>query len=75
MLGLLDDISSITTDHSRKIPQWIRFLVQIVAGIYFSVWLGSADISTPYRMLSVLVNGLLARKRMIKHGAIIRNSV
>ncbi|CAO2161538.1 unnamed protein product [Urochloa humidicola] len=50
MLGLLDDISSITADHNRKIPQWLRFLVQIVAGIYFSVWLGSADISTPYSM-------------------------
>ncbi|CAO2175059.1 unnamed protein product [Urochloa humidicola] len=50
MLGLLDDISSVTADHNRKIPQWIRFLVQIVAGIYFSIWLGSADISTPYNM-------------------------
>jgi phospho-N-acetylmuramoyl-pentapeptide-transferase len=82
MLGLLDDISSLATDCNRKIPQWIRFLVQvscsfpkrgsanmmsvhvtlnltfklflrvlqIVAGIYFSIWLGSADISTPYSM-------------------------
>ncbi|PVH39493.1 hypothetical protein PAHAL_5G518500 [Panicum hallii] len=38
MLGLLDDISSLATDCNRKIPQWIRFLVQIVAGIYFSIW-------------------------------------
>jgi len=50
MLGLLDDISSLATDRNHKIPQWIRFLVQIVAGIYFSIWLGSADISTPYSM-------------------------
>nr|CAB3475799.1 unnamed protein product [Digitaria exilis] len=50
MLGLLDDISSIGMDQNRKIPQWIRLLVQIVAGIYFSVWLGAADISTPYSM-------------------------
>ncbi|KAK8452672.1 hypothetical protein SEVIR_5G146700v4 [Setaria viridis] len=50
MLGLLDDISSLATDRNRKIPQWIRFLVQIVAGTYFSIWLGSADILTPYSM-------------------------
>lgn len=83
MLGLLDDISSLATDRNRKIPQWIRFLVQvccsfpkcgsarksgilsyytefnfqsilcalqIVAGIYFSIWLGSADNFTPYNM-------------------------
>ncbi|WVZ72757.1 hypothetical protein U9M48_021168 [Paspalum notatum var. saurae] len=50
MVGLFDDILSLATDNNRKIPQWIRFLVQIVAGIYFSIWLGSADISTPYSM-------------------------
>ncbi|KAL6626949.1 hypothetical protein ACP70R_030675 [Stipagrostis hirtigluma subsp. patula] len=50
MVGLLDDISTLATDRNRKIPQWIRFLVQIVAGIYFSIWLGSVDISTPYSM-------------------------
>lgn len=50
MVGLLDDISSLAADHNYKIPQWIRFLVQIVAGIYFSIWLGSTDISTPYSM-------------------------
>lgn len=50
MVGLLDDITNLSTDHNRKIPQWIRFLVQIVAGVYFSIWLGSADISTPYSM-------------------------
>ncbi|TVU02740.1 hypothetical protein EJB05_51738, partial [Eragrostis curvula] len=48
MVGLLDDISTLSMDRSYKIPQWIRFLVQIVAGIYFSIWLGTADISTPY---------------------------
>nr|ACR35491.1 unknown [Zea mays] len=50
MVGLLDDISSLAVDHNYKIPRWIRFLVQIVAGIYFSNWLGSTDISTPYSM-------------------------
>ncbi|KAL6838813.1 hypothetical protein ACP4OV_031527 [Aristida adscensionis] len=48
MVGLLDDISSLAMDHNRKIPKWIRSFVQIVAGIYFSIWLGSTDISTPY---------------------------
>ncbi|XP_062190048.1 phospho-N-acetylmuramoyl-pentapeptide-transferase homolog isoform X2 [Phragmites australis] len=50
VVGLLDDISGLATDPNRKIPQWIKFLVQIVAGIYFSIWLGSADILTPYSM-------------------------
>lgn len=48
MVGLLDDISNLVMDRNRRIPQWIRFLVQIVAGIYFSIWLGSTKISTPY---------------------------
>lgn len=29
MVGLLDDISSLAADHNYKIPQWIRFLVQV----------------------------------------------
>ncbi|KAL5220781.1 hypothetical protein ABZP36_025494 [Zizania latifolia] len=50
MVGLLEDISNLFMDCNRKIPQWIRFFVQIVAGIYFSVWLSSTNISTPYSM-------------------------
>ncbi|KAF0924835.1 hypothetical protein E2562_014933, partial [Oryza meyeriana var. granulata] len=50
MVGLFDDISNIGMDRNRKIPQWIRFFVQIVAGIYFSIWLSSTNISTPYNM-------------------------
>jgi hypothetical protein len=29
MVGLLDDISSLASDGSHRIPQWIRFLVQV----------------------------------------------
>ncbi|CAM0880365.1 unnamed protein product [Alopecurus aequalis] len=50
VVGLLDDISNLVMDHNHKIPQWIRFLVQTAAGIYFFIWLGSANISTPYSM-------------------------
>uniref|UniRef100_A0A453EEX6 Phospho-N-acetylmuramoyl-pentapeptide-transferase n=1 Tax=Aegilops tauschii subsp. strangulata TaxID=200361 RepID=A0A453EEX6_AEGTS len=51
VVGLLDDISNLVVDRNRKIPQWIRFLVQqTAAGIYFFIWLGSANISTPYNM-------------------------
>ncbi|KAM3348068.1 hypothetical protein ACQJBY_021773 [Aegilops geniculata] len=50
IVGLLDDISNLVVDRNRKIPQWIRFLVQTAAGIYFFIWLGSANISTPYNM-------------------------
>ncbi|PNT70146.1 phospho-N-acetylmuramoyl-pentapeptide-transferase homolog isoform X2 [Brachypodium distachyon] len=50
IVGLLDDISNLTMDRKRKVPQWIRFLIQTAAGIYFFIWLGSADISTPYSM-------------------------
>uniref|UniRef100_A0A453EF08 Phospho-N-acetylmuramoyl-pentapeptide-transferase n=1 Tax=Aegilops tauschii subsp. strangulata TaxID=200361 RepID=A0A453EF08_AEGTS len=79
VVGLLDDISNLVVDRNRKIPQWIRFLVQVsdaflklddrmpftcfkcnlevisytlqtAAGIYFFIWLGSANISTPYNM-------------------------
>ncbi|KAK3163330.1 hypothetical protein QOZ80_1AG0002210 [Eleusine coracana subsp. coracana] len=50
IIGLLDDMSSLATDRNYKIPQWLRFLVQIGVGIYFSIWLGSANISTPYSM-------------------------
>uniref|UniRef100_A0A0D9UY74 Phospho-N-acetylmuramoyl-pentapeptide-transferase n=1 Tax=Leersia perrieri TaxID=77586 RepID=A0A0D9UY74_9ORYZ len=50
MVGLLDDISNLVMDRNRKIPQWIRSFVQIVAGIYFSIWLSSTNISTPYNM-------------------------
>ncbi|VAH74602.1 unnamed protein product [Triticum turgidum subsp. durum] len=50
VVGLLDDISNLVVDRSHKVPQWIRFLVQTAAGIYFFIWLGSANISTPYNM-------------------------
>ncbi|KAF7021690.1 hypothetical protein CFC21_034594 [Triticum aestivum] len=50
VVGLLDDISNLVMDRNHKIPQWIRFLVQTAAGIYFFIWLGSANISTPYNM-------------------------
>jgi phospho-N-acetylmuramoyl-pentapeptide-transferase len=29
VVGLLDDISNLAMDHNYKIPQWIRFLVQV----------------------------------------------
>ncbi|KAL5228197.1 hypothetical protein ABZP36_016462 [Zizania latifolia] len=48
MVELLDDISNLVMVRGCKIPQWIRFFIQIVAGIYFSVWLSSTNISTPY---------------------------
>ncbi|KAM0843199.1 hypothetical protein ACQ4PT_057865 [Festuca glaucescens] len=50
IVGLLDDISNLVMDRDHKIPRWIRFLVQAAAGIYFFIWLGSANISTPYNM-------------------------
>uniref|UniRef100_A0ACD5VN96 Uncharacterized protein n=1 Tax=Avena sativa TaxID=4498 RepID=A0ACD5VN96_AVESA len=50
IVGLLDDISNLVMDHNHKIPQWIRFLAQAAAGIYFFIWLGSTNILTPYSM-------------------------
>uniref|UniRef100_A0A0E0JFG7 Phospho-N-acetylmuramoyl-pentapeptide-transferase n=2 Tax=Oryza punctata TaxID=4537 RepID=A0A0E0JFG7_ORYPU len=48
MVGLLDDISNLVTDRNRKIPNWMKLFIQIVAGIYLSIWLSSTNISTPY---------------------------
>uniref|UniRef100_A0A0D3EL04 Phospho-N-acetylmuramoyl-pentapeptide-transferase n=1 Tax=Oryza barthii TaxID=65489 RepID=A0A0D3EL04_9ORYZ len=48
MVGFLDDISNLVMDRNRKIPHWMRLFVQIVAGIYLSIWLSSTNISTPY---------------------------
>ncbi|EEC70155.1 hypothetical protein OsI_00862 [Oryza sativa Indica Group] len=48
MVGFLDDISNLVMDCNRKIPHWMRLFVQIVAGIYLSIWLSSTNISTPY---------------------------
>ncbi|XP_074569603.1 phospho-N-acetylmuramoyl-pentapeptide-transferase homolog isoform X2 [Curcuma longa] len=49
-IGLFDDLLSCNNSQNCGLPGWAKFGLQIVAGTWFSFWLDSAQIPTPYNM-------------------------
>ncbi|KAK4440155.1 Phospho-N-acetylmuramoyl-pentapeptide-transferase [Sesamum alatum] len=52
-IGLLDDLLSINNGNDG-LPGWMRILLEVAAGTWFSYWLYTTDISTPYSMKMVV---------------------
>ncbi|XP_057764101.1 phospho-N-acetylmuramoyl-pentapeptide-transferase homolog isoform X3 [Salvia miltiorrhiza] len=52
-IGLLDDFLSIS-NKSDGLSGWIRILLEAATGMWFSYWLWTTDISTPYNMKTVV---------------------
>ncbi|KAK1324920.1 hypothetical protein QJS10_CPA01g01659 [Acorus calamus] len=50
LIGLLDDLLSFFKNHNYGLPGWIKFLLQVAVGTWFSFWLDTANVSTPYSM-------------------------
>ncbi|XP_010257769.1 PREDICTED: phospho-N-acetylmuramoyl-pentapeptide-transferase homolog isoform X2 [Nelumbo nucifera] len=49
-IGLLDDILSFIKNHNYGLPAWVKVFLEVAVGVWFSLWLGSANISSPYSM-------------------------
>lgn len=49
-IGLVDDILSLIKSHKYGLAAWIKILLQVAVGIWFSFWLQDASISSPYSM-------------------------
>ncbi|XP_031131323.1 phospho-N-acetylmuramoyl-pentapeptide-transferase homolog isoform X1 [Ipomoea triloba] len=52
-IGFLDDLVSLKNDN-RGLSAWIRILLEVAVGIWFSLWLNTTDISSPYSMKAVV---------------------
>ncbi|KAG8385297.1 hypothetical protein BUALT_Bualt03G0027300 [Buddleja alternifolia] len=52
-IGLLDDLLSLKHDNNG-LPGWMRILLEVAVGTWFSYWLYTTDISTPYSMKMVV---------------------
>ncbi|KAG8482293.1 hypothetical protein CXB51_026993 [Gossypium anomalum] len=49
-IGLLDDALGSTKQKSNRIDPWLRLLLEAAVGIWFSFWLDSTRLSSPYGM-------------------------
>ncbi|XP_008444047.1 phospho-N-acetylmuramoyl-pentapeptide-transferase homolog isoform X2 [Cucumis melo] len=49
-IGLVDDILSLIKSQKYGLSAWIKILLQVAVGIWFSFWLRDASISSPYSM-------------------------
>ncbi|KAH1048394.1 hypothetical protein J1N35_039178 [Gossypium stocksii] len=49
-IGLLDDALGSTKQKSNGIDPWLRLLLEAAVGIWFSFWLDSTSLSSPYGM-------------------------
>lgn len=49
-IGLLDDLLSCIKSHNYGLPGWIKLSLQAAVGTWFSFWLDSTNITTPYNM-------------------------
>ncbi|XP_010919783.1 phospho-N-acetylmuramoyl-pentapeptide-transferase homolog [Elaeis guineensis] len=50
IIGLLDDLLSCIKSHNYGLPGWVKLSLQVAVGTWFSFWLDSSSISTPYNM-------------------------
>ncbi|XP_026388269.1 phospho-N-acetylmuramoyl-pentapeptide-transferase homolog [Papaver somniferum] len=49
-IGLLDDLFSSIKNHNYGLPAWVKLLLEAAVGLWFSYWLDSTSISSPYSM-------------------------
>lgn len=53
-IGLLHDFLSLTKSRNNGVVSWMRILLEVAVGIWFSVWLFTTNISSPYSMYTFL---------------------
>ncbi|XP_059665327.1 phospho-N-acetylmuramoyl-pentapeptide-transferase homolog [Cornus florida] len=49
-IGLLDDILSLIKNDNNGLSAWMRILLEVAVGTWFSFWLAFTNISSPYSM-------------------------
>ncbi|OVA02193.1 Glycosyl transferase [Macleaya cordata] len=49
-IGLLDDLLSYIKNHNYGLPAWLKLILEVAVGVWFSFWLDSTNISSPYSM-------------------------
>ncbi|GMH31075.1 hypothetical protein Nepgr_032918 [Nepenthes gracilis] len=49
-VGLLDDTISLTKNHNFGLSGWTRHLLEVAVAAWFSAWLDTTNISSPYGM-------------------------
>ncbi|XP_047311898.1 phospho-N-acetylmuramoyl-pentapeptide-transferase homolog [Impatiens glandulifera] len=49
-VGLADDVLTIIKNRSHGLSVWLRILLEVAVGTFFSVWLDTTKITTPYSM-------------------------
>ncbi|RVW16675.1 Phospho-N-acetylmuramoyl-pentapeptide-transferase-like [Vitis vinifera] len=49
-IGLFDDVLSHVKNHNSGLSAWIRILLEVAAGTWFSFWLDTTNMSSPYCM-------------------------
>ncbi|KAL5716321.1 phospho-N-acetylmuramoyl-pentapeptide-transferase [Ranunculus cassubicifolius] len=54
VIGLFDDFYGFINNRNHGLPVWIKILLEVAFGTWFSFWLDTANISTPYSMYTFL---------------------
>ncbi|XP_021834302.1 phospho-N-acetylmuramoyl-pentapeptide-transferase homolog [Prunus avium] len=49
-IGLLDDTLSLIKNHNTGLSAWTKIIMEVAVGIWFSYWLHTTKISSPYGM-------------------------
>ncbi|KAL6201220.1 hypothetical protein ACLB2K_024935 [Fragaria x ananassa] len=49
-IGLLDDIICLIKNHNSGLSAWIKIILEVAVGTWFSYWLHTTNISSPYVM-------------------------
>ncbi|KAL6197381.1 hypothetical protein ACLB2K_032990 [Fragaria x ananassa] len=49
-IGLLDDIICLIKNHNSGLSAWIKIILEVAVGTWFSYWLHTTNISSPYGM-------------------------
>ncbi|KAF5475157.1 hypothetical protein F2P56_006992 [Juglans regia] len=53
-IGLLDDILSVSKNHNSVLLAWTKLLLEVAVGTWFSFWLDTTSISSPYSIKMLL---------------------
>ncbi|XP_059438304.1 phospho-N-acetylmuramoyl-pentapeptide-transferase homolog isoform X1 [Corylus avellana] len=53
-IGLVDDILTIIKNHNSGLSAWVKLLLEVAVGTWFSFWLVTTNISSPYSMKMLL---------------------
>ncbi|KAK6917196.1 Phospho-N-acetylmuramoyl-pentapeptide transferase, conserved site, partial [Dillenia turbinata] len=53
-IGLLDDVLSLVKNHNHGLSGWIKILLEVAVGTWFSYWLDATSLSLPYSMKTLV---------------------